>query len=104
MISNTQRDQPPQIAAPEQPEISIESDSAIDAWLYTIAYHWPKSVKKIKKAKALQKVGKKNIKQLCYGLDATLIAKVQPLVDRVATTIKNDAAIENPTRNRNCLW
>jgi len=93
MISNTPRDQPPQVAT-QEPENPIESDFGIDSWLDDIADHWHKSVKKIKKTNAPGKLGKKNIKQLCYGLDANLIAKVQPLVDRVMTTIKSDDAIE----------
>jgi hypothetical protein len=95
MISNLSPDPSPLDAVTESSSPSGNT-SAIDTWLDSIADHWQKSVKKIKKSDALAK-SNKTVKQLFFGIDDDLIARVKPLADHVARSIKSEQAIEQLT-------
>ena len=99
MISNSPQNEPP-VFSLEQEAVdsgnnnSGNNNSGLEIWLDGIADHWPKSVKKVKKSDPLLKVGKKSIKQLCYGLDSNLLERLDPLVSRVSTKTKGGHEFE----------
>ena len=96
MISNLPPQQPQLLAkdSPESPKSPEDIASPIDKWLDAIADHWPKSVKKVRKSDALGQASRKAVKQLFFGIDASLIEKVQPLADHITASFDSEEAIE----------
>ena len=94
MISNSPHDQV-QFRPEKEPEsdpniasanvLESESHSRTEQWLDRIADDWSKTVKKVTRSKLLSKVSKKTFRQLCYGLDAGLIARATPLIKHVSS-------------------